>query len=453
MDMKLLSKIVWAEGMYLAPHHFQAQNRYFEDAVHFATASLWKYGYGFSACQLDTDALRNGTVTLVHARGMFDDGLPFDIPGCDAIPEPRNIAGLFPATADHLTVCLAIPRWLPDGQNCKLESGPDAGTRYSGVVEMLHDENTGRDEKPVQLGHKNIRLVLESEADDDLLTLPLARVVRDGAGHFAFDPAFVPPTLRLSASPRLTDMLQRLVEILEDKSASVSQEQQQSAGKFQAGMSARHVSQFWFLHAINSSLTPLRHLLLSKHGHPEELFREMSRLAGALCTFGLKTHPRTLPTYNHRDPGPGFDALDDHIRRHLEIVVPSQAILIPLKPVERYFYEGEIKDQRCFARSRWILGVHSRVSEAELIAKVPQLVKVCSSKFVPELVKRALAGLTLTHLEVPPSAVSAKVESQYFTISRGGPCWEHIMQTRGVGVYVPGELPSPEMELVVLLES
>ena len=38
--MKLLSKIVWAEGMYLAPHHFQAQNRYFEEAMHFATASL-----------------------------------------------------------------------------------------------------------------------------------------------------------------------------------------------------------------------------------------------------------------------------------------------------------------------------------------------------------------------------------------------------------------------------
>ena len=150
--MKLLSKIVWAEGMYLAPHHFQAQNRYFEDSVHFATASLWKNGYGFSSCQLDADALRNGTVTLVHARGMFEDGLPFDIPGSDSLPESRNIAAIFPPTADHLTIELAIPRWLPDGQNCKLESGPDANTRYSGVVEMLHDENTGRDEKPVQLG-------------------------------------------------------------------------------------------------------------------------------------------------------------------------------------------------------------------------------------------------------------------------------------------------------------
>jgi type VI secretion system protein ImpJ len=218
-------------------------------------------------------------------------------------------------------------------------------------------------------------------------------------------------------------------------------------------MSARQVSQFWFLHAINSSLTPLRHLLLSKHGHPEELFREMSRLAGALCTFGLDTHPRSLPSYTHDDPGPSFQVLEDHIRRLLEVVVPSLAISIPLTPTERYFYQGEIKDQRCFGRSRWILGMHSQIGEAELISRTTQLVKICSSKFISELVKRAVSGLTLSHMQVPPAAIPVKVESQYFTISRTGPCWESIMQTRNVGVYVPGELPSPELELIVLLEA
>jgi len=104
-------------------------------------------------------------------------------------------------------------------------------------------------------------------------------------------------------------------------------------------------------------------------------------------------------------------------------------------------------------RSRWILSIQSPVGEADLIAKTSQVVKVCSAKFVPELVKRALPGLALTHMQVPPSAISAKVESQYFTISRTGPCWEHIMQSRTVGVYVPGELPSPELELIVVLES
>ena len=450
--MKLLSKVVWSEGMYLGPHHFQAQNRYFEESIHFATARLWKHASGLAGCELDADALRNGMVSLLHAHGIFEDGLAFDIPECDPAPAPLSIADQFHPTADHVTVSLAVPRWFADRQNCKLEPVPNGNSRYTGAVEMLHDENTGRDEKPVQVGRKNLRLVLDTDSSDDVLTLPLARVMRDGTGHFVFDPTFVPSLLRISASERLTSMLQRLVEILEEKSAVVSQEQRQPGAKFQAGMSARQVSQFWFLHAINSSLTPLKHLLLTKHGHPEELFCEMSRFAGALCTFGLDTHPRSLPAYNHRDPGPGFDALEDHIRRHLEIVVPSSTVVVPLVQGERYFYSGEVRDQRCMGPSRWILSIYSPLGEADLIAKTLQFVKVCSVKFVPELVKRALPGLTLTHMQVPPSAVSAKVDHQYFVINRTGPCWEHIMQTRAIGVYVPGELPSPEMELVVLLE-
>ena len=50
-----------------------------------------------------------------------------------------------------------------------------------------------RDERPVRLGRKNIRLLLDTEAADDVVTLPLARIMRDGSGHFVFDPNFIPP--------------------------------------------------------------------------------------------------------------------------------------------------------------------------------------------------------------------------------------------------------------------
>ena len=452
--MKLLSKIVWSEGMYLAPQHFQAQNRFFEDSLHFATSSLWSETYGFAACEVDPDALQNGILSLNHARGIFQDGLAFDMPECDPLPQSRSFAGLFSPTADHLTLALAVPRWLPEGKNCELELVPNDSSRYACQVETLHDENTGRDEKPVPLGRKNLRLIVESEANANLLTLPVARVIRDGAGRFVNDPTFIPPCLQTSASPRLMSLLSRLVEILEDKSTAVSQEQgQQAKGRFQTGMTGRQVSQFWFLHAINSSLTPLRHFLLSKHGHPEELFREMSRLAGALCTFGLDAHPRSLPNYDHIHPDRCFDLLDEHIRRHLEIVVPAQAIVIPLKQTGRYFFEGEAQDQRAFGRGRWVLGIRSPIGEADLITKAPQLLKICSAKFVPDLVKRAMPGLGLTHVQVPPSAIAAKVDSQYFFVTKSGPCWEHIMKTKLIGVYVPGELPSAELELVVILEN
>src|SRR5947207_6530799 len=217
--MKLLSKVVWFEGMYLGPQHFQAQNRYFEEAVHFATSSLWKDAYGFAAGQIDADALRNGVVNLRHVRGIFEDGLAFDIPECDApAPAPLSVADKFQPTADHITVSLAVPRWVSGKQNCSLDSASDPGSRYTGVLESFQDENTGRDEKPIQMGRKNFRLVFDPQPGEDLLTLPLARIMRDGSGHFIFDPTFIPPCLQISASERLTTMLQRLVEILEDKS-------------------------------------------------------------------------------------------------------------------------------------------------------------------------------------------------------------------------------------------
>ena len=73
--MSFLSRVVWSEGMYIGPHHFQAQSRYFEDSSQFAAASLRRDYYGFLGCEVDAEALRNGTLALVHARGIFPNGL------------------------------------------------------------------------------------------------------------------------------------------------------------------------------------------------------------------------------------------------------------------------------------------------------------------------------------------------------------------------------------------
>src|SRR5580704_10451615 len=146
--MRLLSRVVWSEGMYLGPHHFQAQSRYFEDSIQFATASLWFASFGLVGVELDAEALRNGTVALVHARGILPDGLPFNMPESDALPEPRAIAELFPPTRDGIAVMLAIPPRKPNGYNCSL-SEDGAAARYQAESRVLSDANSGADERPV----------------------------------------------------------------------------------------------------------------------------------------------------------------------------------------------------------------------------------------------------------------------------------------------------------------
>src|SRR5690606_23505723 len=108
--MRLLSRVVWSEGMHLAQHHFQTQGRYFEDLTAFTLSSLFYRAYGFAGLELDAEALLNGTVAVTHARGVMPDGTPFHFPD-EPAPAPLDVRERFSPTADAHRVLLAIPEY------------------------------------------------------------------------------------------------------------------------------------------------------------------------------------------------------------------------------------------------------------------------------------------------------------------------------------------------------
>jgi len=448
--MKFLSRVVWSEGMYLSPHHFQTQSRYFEDSMSFVASSLWREPWGLLHAELDAKAIRNGTATVLHASGIFPDGLAFELPNSDPPPPIRNLLEVFPSTDAVLPIYLAVPVRKDNGFDCDLGTAADS-IRFSRMQRMLRDETNGIDEREIELGQKNIRLVTEAELTPELLSIPIAHILRDGRGHLVCDEEFIPPCLRLSACEPLLLLVRRLIDAIGEKSAIIARSARRH-GRFEAGTGALDVANYWFLHALHNALPPLQHLATTTHAHPEDVYVELSRLAGALCTFAVDSDPRQLPAYDHRNPGPAFRALDAHIRKHLEIVVPSNTISFTFQPAEPYIHGADVTDERCLRRSRWVFGIRSDLGESDLLKLVPRLVKVCSLKFVPELVKRALPGMTLTHLPVPPTAIRAEADMQYFAVDTAGPCWEHILQTRKVGVYIPGEISRPEFDLTVIVE-
>jgi type VI secretion system protein ImpJ len=417
----------------------------------FLATSLWREPWGLLHAELDQKAMRNGTAVLLHASGIFPDGLAFELPNSDPSPEPRNLLEVFPSTDAVLPLYLAVPARRDNGFDCDLSATPN-GSRFSRMQRMLRDETNGIDEREIDLGQKNIRLATEAELTPEMLSIPIARVLRDGRGHLICDEEFISPCLRLSASEPLMLLVRRLLDAVGEKSTTVARGARRH-GRFEAGTGALDVANYWFLHALQSAVPPLQHLCSTRYAHPEDAFVELARLAGALCTFAVDSDPRNLPAYDHRDPGPAFRALDAHIRKHLEIVVPSNTVTLDFQPTEPYMHAADVRDERCLRRSRWVFGIRSSMSESDLLRQAPRLVKVCSSKFVPELVKRALPGMNLTHLPVPPTAIRAEADMQYFSIDTSGPCWEHILQTRNVGIYIPGEIAKPEFEITIIVET
>lgn len=411
---------------------------------------LWSAASGFSALSVDVEALKNGTVNLLHASGIMPDGTLFNMPGSDPAPEPRSFSGLFPPDRYTLTVSLAISARQPNGLNCALEEeGSNSDVRFVAQTVPVADETIGGDDKPVRLGRKNFRLVLDSEIEPKAVSIPVIRILRSGSGELVPDPDFIPPCLRIGASARLMYLLRRLLEMMEEKAATLVRS---STAPDSVQFASREIAAFWFLQVVHASLGPLRHHYASKSCHPEQLFVEMLRMAGGLCTFALEAHPRMLPVYDHTQPDICFASLDHLIREYLELVIPTSSLRIDLAPTADCFYAGAITDERAVGRASWLLGVRAPMRQLDLITKAPQLVKICSEKFVSELVRRQMRGLSLNHVPVPPPAIAPRPEMQYFSIDRTGPFWEHIVQTRRVGVYIPEEIKTPELELLVVLE-
>jgi type VI secretion system protein ImpJ len=450
-------RVVWREGMHLAPHHFQAQRRHFEATLAATVDALFPFAWGLSGVELDAVALRDGALALVRARGLLPDGTPFDVPGGDPMPAPRPLAEAFAPDRDAHVAHLALAAWRPDAANVQDDGGPG---RFAAVARPVVDETTGEEPLSLRFAAKRFRLLLDHEVGPDDVALPVARLRRDGAGRFAADPDFVPPCLRFGASARLVGLLRGVVDMLDAKAAALVAASPGSgagggAGGGAAGPAAyvgNELATRWLLHAVRSAEPPLRHLLATRAAHPERLWLELSRLAGALCTFALDARARDLPAYAHDDLTACFGALERAIRAQLDVVVAPRAVVVPLARTTEVLWVAGVPDPRCHAPgARWFLGVRTSLAAAETVARVPRLTKICSSRFVPELVRRAHPGLAATHVPAPPAALAPRPDLVYFEVVLDGPCARAVREASDLGVYVPDGLPDAALELAVLL--
>jgi len=437
--------------MYLAPHHFQAQSRFFEDSIHFVADCFSQFHYGYAALEIDEDQLRGGNFLIHRAVGAMPDGALFEVSDQDD-PRPfRSIAEIFPPTGQPLMLYIAIPAFRSDQPNVA-DGERDGGfrPRFRATSVEIADFNTGQDAKPVKLLRHDLRIATTREIAEDDASLPVACILRDGKGQYVLDPEYVPPCLQTAASPRLQEMMQRLLDILTEKSRDLTLRRRKAvSSKFHGD--PRELVEFWLLHAVNSALPALRGWRQGKNPHPAQLYLGLSQLAGALCTFSTASQPWDLPTYDHMKIGSCFAAVDQHIRRHLDLTLPTNCIPIPLERFHGSFFQGAIRDPRCFELSRWVLGIAANTAETVLIAQTPALVKISARDWIERVVRSAVPGVPLMHLPVPPASVPSRFGMAYFAIDLGHRLFDPIRSAGNIGIYVPGELPNPEVELYVVI--
>jgi type VI secretion system protein ImpJ len=453
-----LYKVIWSEGMYLAPHHFQAQSRFFEDAIQFTRKCFWKYGYGYTGLEIDASELLEGNFALHHMRGVMPDGTAFEISSRDDLPQ-RRIEPIFPLVGGSLALMLALPKQREKSRNVNSDSDQaQIKYRFRPAEIEMNDVNTGTDRESIGFLKPNFRIATAAEIGPDDTWLPIAHIVRDGRGKFIADPEFVPPCLQLGVSPLLKGYLSNVLDFLSVTSRTLTARRRASAQRAEVRSDSRALADFWLLHTVNSAIPVLRHWEHGASPHPAEAFRGLAQVAGTLCTFSADGELERLPEYDHMAPAECFAGIVSQIRQLAMPSVSDSCVTLPLQrmlqagtPSDDSFFAAEVSDPRFFERSRWILAIHAEVPDENLATQTPRLALVSSRKYLNRVVSEGLEGIPLTYLPNPPAACPERFDRKYFSIDTGDQLFELIRRDRSIGLYLPTLILRPEVELHILI--
>ncbi|WP_176211677.1 type VI secretion system baseplate subunit TssK, partial [Salmonella enterica] len=82
------NRVLWQEGMFALPQHFQQQQRHNDAMLRERLDALGDFAWGFTELSLNTELLAQGKVMIDRAAGCLPDGTVFRIPEQDLLPQP-----------------------------------------------------------------------------------------------------------------------------------------------------------------------------------------------------------------------------------------------------------------------------------------------------------------------------------------------------------------------------
>jgi type VI secretion system protein ImpJ len=435
------NKVVWSEGLFLRPQHFQQQDRHVERYVELRTSALRANAWGFSDLEFERDLLATGKLALRRARGVFPDGTPFCMPDDDPLPPAMEV----PASVRDSTVFLALP--LRRAGALEIRRAESAGeiTRMQ-LQELSVRDNLGLTDEPALLEVAGVsgRLLLQNEPLDEYSCIPLARILECKADRqVLLDDRFIPTVVRADAAPRLASFLRELNGLLHQRGEAIG-------GRVTAGGrgATAEVGDYLMLQAINRFEPVAAHLAQSGDVHPEDLFCFAASLAGELATYTLPTkRPNPLEPYRHDDLRATFDPLFASVRGVTSTAIEQSAVPIPLEMKGFGIRVGVIQDRTLLDSAVFVLASRADLPAEEFKRMFVAQVKAGPVERIRDLVTFGMPGLTLRSMPAPPRQIRHQSGFQYFEIEPSGELWKQLRASGGIAIHAAGDFPGLQIEL------
>ncbi|MEM6483553.1 MAG: type VI secretion system baseplate subunit TssK [Pseudomonadota bacterium] len=438
-------RVVWSEGMFLHPQHFQQQDRHFH---HVLKETHWQsnpYGWGFSELKLDTDLLRQGKVCVRAARGILPDGHCINIPQADEQPPILDIA----AGTRNTVVSLALPRHRGGGENYRFEDDNTLARYLVHAAGITDEVNPSADEMKLEVAKPVLSLVTDTVDTSGFAELPIARIIEKREDNWVLlDDKFIPPCLDANVSERLASFQSELTGLIQHRAEELASRVSDSTT-----ISGSEFANYLQLVTLNRYVPLISHYESQGLVHPHDLFTLYLSLAAELSTFTSATkRPPLYPVYRHDDLQNSFAPIINDLQNSLDTVIEQDAMKLPLVLRNFGVRVSAITDRSLIGKAQFVIAAKAEMESERLRQLFPNVCRVSSVERIRELVNLALPGIKLISLPVSPPQIPFHSGYAYFELDGSSDHWDSINNSGGFAMHVGEGFPGLELEFWAIRE-
>lgn len=439
-------RVIWSEGLFLRPQHFQQLERSTEMLVDARVAGALAHAWGFTSLQVDVEALKIGRIAVKSARGVMPDGTPFSIPDEYPAPAPLELA----SEVRDAIVYLALPSRRAGMPEYALDDGPQAMlVRYIADDAKLDDAVQGmQDAADTKLGRLNLRYLVEGDPRDAFCTLGMVRVIeKRSTGQVVLDERYIAPSLECRAEQALHEFLVEARNLVRHRADALAARLSQNAQK-----GVGEIQEFLMLQVANRFDPWLNHLAGRECLHPEQLYTVLLQLAGEFASFsaGRKRRAREHAPYRHDDLRGSFEPVMADIRELLTEVINPNAVKIPLQERAKGLYTGLVPDLELLRTAMFVLVVNAQMPGEKLRQLMPTQLKIGPPDKIKEMVMLQLPGIAPQPLPMAPPRLPYYAGFTYFELDRRSDFWKQLESTRMMALHIAGDFPGLQIEMWAL---
>ena len=460
--MEFQRPLFWHQGLFLQPQHFQLLHLSFQSLLTPFYNFIEPHFWGIGELEIQKSALGIKSFSIIKGIFLFPDGTYAILPD-NAIIEARSFNEAWVEGGKPFSVYVGIKKWNNTGENVtvlnKLENLSEVTTRFVTThdPEEIKDLHSGGPVGQVKSLYYRLKIFWETERDQlgDHILIPVAQLERMGE-EIKLSDQFVPPCLAISSSGTLFKLIKEIRDQIAARGYQL-EEYKSQRGIQTAEFGSRDMVYLLALRSLNRYVPILFHFTEAMQVHPWTIYGALRQLIGELSSFServnvmgeLTDRSRILPGYDHLSLWDCFSTAQILISQLLDDITAGPEYVIRLI-YDGTYYAAELKPAIFESLNRFYLVFKTEEDPKFVIQSVVTIAKLSSREHLPILIARALPGIKVEHLAVPPQELPRRIRSVYFAVDHHSDLWPLIQKNNNIALYWDNAPEDLEIDLMVV---